>query len=90
MLMATVQYTYNKNMIGLIMDTMTEEKSDVLKASDRCDRCPSQAFFWINGVNGDLLFCRHHFLKHEEAIRAYAFEVIDETWKINHKSESSA
>jgi hypothetical protein len=24
------------------------------------------------------------------AIISYAFEVVDETWKINHKSESSA
>jgi len=74
------------------METMmaTEEKSDVLKASDRCDRCNGQAFFWINGVAGDLLFCRHHFLKYEDAIRSYAFEVVDETHKLNEKSASSA
>ena len=77
-------------MIGFNMDTMVEEKSDTLNAHDRCDSCGSQAFVWINGVSGDLLFCRHHFLKHEEKLREYAFEVIDETWKINHKSESSA
>jgi hypothetical protein len=79
-----------KNMIGLIMDTMTKENTDTLNANDRCDRCTSQAFVWVNGVSGDLILCRHHFLKHEETIRAYAFEVVDETWKINHKSESSA
>lgn len=73
------------------MDTMIqEEQSDVINASDRCDRCGSQAFYWINGVTGDLYFCRHHFLKHEEAIRSYAFEIIDETHKLNEKSESSA
>lgn len=77
-------------MIGFIMDTMVEEKLDTLNASDRCDACGSQAFIWVNGVNGDLLFCRHHFMKHEEKLREYAFEIIDETWKINHKSESSA
>ena len=37
------------------MDTMQEERSDVLKVTDRCDRCESQAFVWVNGVNGDLL-----------------------------------
>jgi hypothetical protein len=76
----------------MIVDTMVKDqgKTDVLKVGDRCDRCNSQAFIWVNGVSGDLLFCRHHFLKHEDAIRAYAFEVVDETWKINHKSESSA
>jgi len=72
------------------METMTEEKTDVLKVTDRCDRCSSQAFVWVNGVAGDLLFCRHHFLKHEDSLRAYAFEIVDETHKINEKpSESS-
>jgi hypothetical protein len=74
------------------METMVKENelSDVLKISDRCDRCNSQAFVWVNGVAGDLLFCRHHFLKHEEALRDYAFEIVDETHKINEKpSESS-
>lgn len=72
------------------MNTMIEDRTNVLTANDRCDRCGSQAFVWVNGINGDLQFCRHHFLKHEEAIRAYAFEIIDETYKINEKpSESS-
>lgn len=74
------------------METMmVEEKTDVLNTSDRCDRCNGQAFFWVNGVAGDLLFCRHHFLKYEDAIRSYAFEVVDETHKLNERpSESSA
>lgn len=71
------------------MDTMVQEKSDTLNANDRCDACGSQAFVWVNGVNGDLLFCRHHFLKNEDKLRDWAFEIIDETWKINDKSESS-
>ena len=72
------------------METMTEEKTDVLKVTDRCDRCQSQAFVWVNGVAGDLLFCRHHFLKYEDGLRAYAFEIVDETHKINERpSESS-
>ena len=70
---------------------MVEEKTDVLNPSDRCDRCGGQAFFWVNGVSGDLFFCRHHFLKYEDAIRSYAFEVIDETYKLNERpSQSSA
>lgn len=71
------------------MDTMIEEKAYLLRNNDRCDRCSSQAFVWVNGVSGDLLFCRHHFLKNEESIRAYAFEIVDETEKIDPKSESS-
>jgi len=72
------------------MTAMTEEKSNILNANDRCDACQSQAFIWVNGVNGDLLFCRHHFFKHEEKLREYAFEIVDETYKINETSESSA
>jgi len=72
------------------MDTMVEEKSDTLNATDRCDACGSQAYIWVNGVSGDLLFCRHHFLKHEDKLREYAFEIIDETHKLGIKVESSA
>jgi hypothetical protein len=74
------------------METMVQENevSDVLKISDRCDRCQSQAFVWVNGVAGDLLFCRHHFLKHEDSLRDYAFEIIDETYKINEKPSASS
>ncbi len=64
------------------MTTVEEEKTDVLQVTDRCDRCQSQALVWVNGVNGDLYFCRHHFLKHEESLRQYAFEIIDETYKL--------
>jgi len=71
------------------MSVMTEEKSNVLNATDRCDGCGSQAYVWVNGVAGDLMFCRHHFLKYEEKLREYAFEIVDETHKINEKSESS-
>ncbi len=71
------------------MDTMVQEKSDTLNANDRCDACGAQAFVWVNGVSGDLLFCRHHWIKNEDKLRQYAFEIIDETWKINDKSESS-
>jgi len=69
---------------------MVEEKSDTLNATDRCDACGSQAYIWVNGVSGDLLFCRHHFLKHEDKLREYAFEIIDETHKLGIKVESSA
>ena len=74
--------------------TMTETKeiknTDTLNATDRCDRCNGQAYFWVNGVSGDLFFCRHHFLKHEDVIRDYAFEIIDESHKLDYKVESSA
>ena len=80
------------------MDTMIEEaqneetqkKSDLLTAHDRCDKCGAQAYVWVNGVNGDLVFCGHHFTKHEDKLRAYAFEIVDERYKLATKVESSA
>lgn len=76
------------------MQTMTKEEQQnniyQLNATDRCDSCGAQAYVWVNGVNGDLLFCGHHFAKGEQKLRAYAFEIIDERHKLEIKRESSA
>jgi hypothetical protein len=66
------------------METMmaVEEQSDVLNTSDRCDRCGAQAYVYTEGVSGSLLWCRHHYLKHQDAIASWAFETIDETNKL--------
>lgn len=61
----------------------------ILNVSDRCDACGSQAFVMAKGLSGSLLFCRHHYLKSEEQIKAWAFEILDETEKINEKAVSS-
>ena len=62
---------------------MTKTKQEVqvkylLTAFDRCDRCGSQAYVKAAGVNGELLFCGHHFNKVENKIKEWAFEIIDE------------
>ena len=66
------------------------QEIDILNAHDRCDSCQAQAYVWVNGVNGDLLFCGHHFAKNEVKLRAYAFEIIDERHKLQINRESSA
>lgn len=71
------------------MLTTQEEKVRQLTAMDRCDSCNAQAFVWVNGVSGDLLFCAHHFAKWENKIREFAFEVIDEREYINPKPMAS-
>ena len=38
-----------------------EEVKYVLTALDRCDRCLAQAWVKASGVNGELLFCSHHY-----------------------------
>jgi hypothetical protein len=74
-----------------VKDTIVEEAktSKVLNSKDRCDYCGSQAYFWVNGINGDLLFCRHDFFKWEDKLRSYAFEIVDESHKLGIKVQSS-
>lgn len=72
----------------LVQESIKE--TDTLNATDRCDSCGSQAYVWLNGVTGDLLFCGHHFTKYEDKLRAYAFEIIDERYKLETKISSSA
>jgi hypothetical protein len=74
----------------LLTEEELVEETDTLNAHDRCDACQAQAYVWVNGVNGDLLFCGHHFAKNEVKLRAYAFEIIDERHKLQIKRESSA
>lgn len=72
------------------MNVMEKQKQQVLNLQDRCDRCGAQAFVFAQGINGDLLFCGHHFTKHEEALYNWAYEIIDEREFINEKSQSSS
>jgi hypothetical protein len=74
----------------LLSEEEIVQETDTLNAHDRCDSCQSQAYVWVNGITGDLLFCGHHFTKHEDKIRSYAFEIIDERHKLSIKRESSA
>ena len=58
-----------------------KEKEEIkyeLTALDRCDRCGSQAWVKVGGVNGELLFCSHHYNKVEKSIKEWAFNILDE------------
>ena len=56
----------------------TIEKKQVLKVSDRCDRCNAQARVLVKGLAGELYFCSHHFHKYEENLTKWAYEIVDE------------
>ncbi|HBJ73689.1 MAG TPA: hypothetical protein DDY88_08320 [Actinobacteria bacterium] len=61
--------------------TMT---APALAATDRCDRCNSQAYVRVVLPGGsDLLFCGHHWNRHEVALRPQAIEVFDETHRLD-------
>jgi hypothetical protein len=60
---------------------MTKIKDKVkheLTAYDRCDRCSAQGYVKARGINGELIFCGHHYAKAQDKIGQWAFEVIDE------------
>ena len=46
-----------------MIDTPEEVKEWTLKATDRCDSCAAEALVQVTGLNGDLLFCGHHYNK---------------------------
>ena len=75
-------------------DTLETERpmgSRELLVSDRCDRCPAQAFVIAVMPSGnDLLFCGHHYAKHETALAARGARIDDHRHMINSVSASSA
>ncbi len=54
-----------------------------LSATDRCDRCSAQAYVRVVLPGGvDLLFCGHHWNRHEPVLRPQAIEIVDETHRL--------
>jgi len=68
---------------------LEEQKVWLLTGLDRCDACGAQAYVWVKGMSGDLLFCGHHYAKADgEKLKAFAFETIDERERlIENKSQ---
>jgi hypothetical protein len=64
------------------------EKDWVLKATDRCDSCPSEALVKVTGLSGDLMFCGHHYNKimnntdGYKKMMSFAITVVDEREKL--------
>jgi hypothetical protein len=66
-----------------------EKKQWMLNANDRCDYgCNAQAYVYVKGLDGDLLFCAHHYEKIMSSssgytkMMAFAIEIIDEREKL--------
>jgi hypothetical protein len=65
-----------------------DKKEYTLGATDRCDQCSAEALVLVKGVNGELMFCGHHYKINEEALSKFAYETIDERDKlIENKSK---
>ena len=67
------------------MQLITDQEQWTLSVADRCDAgCTAQAFVKAVGVNGELLFCSHHYNKitHNAVgwanLEKFAYQIIDE------------
>ena len=60
----------------------TNEPEWVMDARDRCDACQAQAYYLVKMIEGQLCFCRHHFLKNEDKLTKVSYEIIDESIKL--------
>lgn len=60
-----------------------EERTDTLRAIDRCDACGSaQAYVRATLSTGTLQFCAHHAKAYEAKVRPLATVWLDERWKL--------
>lgn len=66
-------------MVDELVEGQQEDSISEVISRNRCDRCIAMAYYMTVFDSGDLYFCRHHFLEHEEVIRETAYYVIDES-----------
>ena len=70
--------------MNTMIDNPVKEKEWLLSPKDRCDSCAAEALVQVTGLNGDLLFCGHHYNKimndpvGKEKMLAYAYSFLDE------------
>ena len=68
----------------LMTKTTPKVNEYLLTLNDRCDRCNAQAYVKAVGLDGDLLFCAHHYNKivdnavGYDKIMKFAINIVDE------------
>jgi hypothetical protein len=72
------------------MDIITDNETiasleNTLTSLDRCDTCSAQAYVQVFLLEGDLLFCAHHYRKNESALTRIAVSVTNEIHKLEKK-----
>jgi len=76
---------------GSIMFTMIKDEVEqdwLLSPLDRCDKCGVEALVKVTGINGDLLFCGHHYNNimatpdGYKNIMSFMISIIDERGKL--------
>jgi len=75
-------------MFSMLKTEKPEERVWLLTANDRCDQCGAQAYVSVTGVNGELMFCGHHYNKimdnpkGYEKMMSFAITIVDEREKL--------
>jgi hypothetical protein len=71
-----------------MIETQEEVKDWALNATDRCDSCAAEALVQVNGLNGILMFCGHHYNKimatpdGYKGMMSFMISIIDEREKL--------
>jgi hypothetical protein len=74
-----------------MIDTPEDTKEWILKATDRCDSCAAEALVQVSGINGELLFCGHHYNKIMDnkdgykKMMSFMISIVDERKKLDKK-----
>jgi hypothetical protein len=74
--------------MNIMIDNPVKEQEWSLSPKDRCDSCAAEALVQVVGLNGDLLFCGHHYNKimndkiGYEKMMKFAITVTDERSKL--------
>lgn len=73
------------------MTALIDNKSEVvwqLTPQDRCDRCSAEALVKVSGLDGELMFCGHHYngIMNDpvgyEKMMSFMISIIDERDKL--------
>jgi|GEM_PF-235278 hypothetical protein len=87
----TKPITERDNMSAVVQEVNNKDEY-LLNINDRCDGCGGQAYVAVTGTSGELMFCAHHYSKIManpkgiEAMKSFAYEVVDERSRLNIKS----
>lgn len=82
-----------RSMTSVVKDhpSFTNSTNWKINALDRCDLCQSQAYIKVEGKNGSLYFCGHHYNKIIKSSSGYAnlmgfaHNIVDEREKLKEK-----
>lgn len=73
--------------MGAKITISADQDFSILDANDRCDSCGAQAYVMITmkETGFPLLFCAHHWTRHQDVAIHLVEDMVDETDKLNRR-----